>query len=772
MTTEYDPDRITKRICANKEFENCGLSEERVRETLRSFEGNELASIVFLRKYAKRSGDNKVQEWTLEEAKDRWATEIAGIEEKEKSWKNKKPVEYFKELYNYFLPAGRQMSALGNLESTKASLSNCYTTNIEEDSLEGIFQVAYEIAKTFSYSGGQGLCLGSLRPRKSIVSNTARFSTGAVSFAGIYDNITGTIGQHGRRGALAITIPVNHPDVFEFIELKHHDTNKIKYANLSVKISDKFMNAVEMDNDFTLHFATKHEEIRKKVSARELWWKIVQAARDSSEPGLLFWDTVTRLSPASIYNQLKIVGINPCGEQSLSRSGACVLGSILLHEMVVNPFLPQATFDWDRLREAIEGGVRHLDNTVQLNLGRHPLPEQNEKARLGRNIGLGVTGLADTLVALGIQYGSEKALEFTDKLFTFKMENEYLASQRLARDRGSFPLFDPERHYETGFCSALPKYIKDHGRKYGQRNVTISTIAPNGSIAIVAQCSNGIENVFARKSLRAVELGKERETYTIIHPGILRYKKATGKDDIEEKFPSAYEIDWRYKIDLQAIAQKYIDSAISNTVNLPKDVDADTVSEIYAYAWKKGLKGITVYRDTSRANIISSAEEKDTSEKIDTRVHKFIAEGGDKFYIHVSYRNRDIKKPYQIFTVNYKATENDRFVKLSNDLRKYIESLGEVSERKLLQQLDRSQNSLIRTTRLISLGLKHGKIDGILDVVENHAFIGTLAGKLKIILEKSRNAARECSCTKCESKNIRVQEGCSICLDCGNSLCG
>jgi ribonucleoside-diphosphate reductase alpha chain len=766
-----DLDATVDRILSDKELSGLGLNRTRIRQALRSFKGDEIAASVFLKKYALRDERGRALETTLEEAKDRWARAVAGAEKSgREEWEKR-----FRRLYDHFLPAGRQMFALGNNNVKKATFTNCYVTKITDDSIEGIYGAAQSIAKTFSYGGGIGLDVGELRPRGAKISNSALYSTGSVSFMELFSLTSGLIGQSFRRGALMITIPVNHPDIEEFIEIKHGNRDKVKYANISVKLTDEFMRAVEEDRDFTLSFETKHERIEKTVRAGELWRKIVQSARDSAEPGLMFWDQAVRMSPSDVYPNMRIHSSNPCGEQLMEAGSACVLGSLLLHTFVRNPFTPEAEFDFGLFGDMVRGGVRHLDNIVTLNMGKHALPEQEEAARRGRRIGLGITGLADMLASLGLKYDSEEALAFVETVMAVKRNAEYGASMNLAAERGSFEVFDAERHYERGFPSTLPDELKALGHVQGQRNVAISTVAPSGSLSIIAQCSSGIEPIFALRYKRYVELGDERKEFEVRHQGIARFIAATGSSDFPDCWVTAHEIPHEARIRMQAVLQRYVDASISSTVNLPKNVDTETVASIYMDAWKAGLKGVTVYREGSREGILVTDDDfrhEDAAGMpvIDTVVHMVRAEGGDKFYIPVSYRNADLRRPYQVFIMNYKAGENDRLVKLGNDLVRMVRAAG-VDEGRIEKYLSRSSSSLSKVTRFISLALKADLLEECVSILDRHAFAGTLASELHGIFAASLAIGR-LLCKECGSHNVRHEEGCKRCLDCGWTGCG
>lgn len=768
-----------KRVMADDGLQDCGLTEENVKITLESFKGDELATAVFLKKYALRDKDKRVVEFTLEEAKDRWAKEIVSAEKlfpnetTEGQPIQKKNKRYFRELYEHFLPAGRQMFALGNKALKNLTYTNCYVSDIEDDSIEGIFDCAKKLAKTYSYGGGIGTCLGTLRPKNSSVSNSAKFSTGSVSFMELYSLTTRIIGQFGRRGALMLTMPVNHPDIEDFIEIKHNNKERVKHANVSVKLTDEFMNAVMEDKDFELSFATPHETISKTVKAKELWGKITQAARDSAEPGLMFWDEMVRRSPSEVYERLQVHATNPCGEQILEKGGACVLSSLLLHTFVKNPFTPEAEFDFELFEEMTRRGVRHLDNVVELNLGRHALQEQEDAARLGRRIGLGLTGLADLYAAMNLRYNSDEAMVLTEKVMRAKMEAEYNASIDLAIERGSFELYDPRKHFTRGFCADLPEEIQKRAKKYGLRNVAISTVAPNGSLSIIAQCSGGIEPIFCISYQRFVEMGGKRRSFVVKHPGLARYFEVCGKkEELDDRWVNAHEVDHKYRVRLQGLIQKYIDASISSTINLPRDVSVDVVREIYIDAWKEGLKGITVYREGSREGVLVTDEFANQAglPMLDTAIKCVRAEGGDKFYIMVSYKDQNIKDPYQVFVLNYKRADKESFVKTSNALAAMLLEKG-VPQKRIDKYSDRSKDSLAKITRFISLSMKTGNLDACVEVLDRFAFAGTLVSKLYDILKISVEANKT-KCPACGSTDVRMEEGCSTCRSCGHSGCG
>jgi ribonucleoside-diphosphate reductase alpha chain len=763
-------DGVINRILHDKELSNSGLTKEKVLKTLESFQGDEIACSVFYKKYALKDNDDKIIELTLDESKDRWANAIIGAE----TFEAKKDFDYFRELYDYMLPAGRQMYALGNEFVPKASYTNCYVLGIEDDSIEGIYNTAKDMAKTYSYGGGVGICIGNLRPKGAKVSNSAKYSTGAVSFMELFSNTTGVIGQAGRRAALMISIPINHPDVEDFIEIKHNNIDKVKHANISVKITDDFMNAVVEDKDFDLIFETKHEIIRKTIRAKELWNKIITSAHNSAEPGILFWTCAQDRSPSDIYESLRILTTNPCGEQLLQSGGACVLSSVILSNFVKNPFTNSSSFNFDLFLNMIKRGVRHLDNVINLNVGKHAVGIQDISACESRRIGLGITGLADTFAALGLAYDSDEAFKITEKIMKVKMEAEYNASIDLAIERGSFPLYDSSKHFERGFCKDLSEEIKERAKRFGLRNVAISTIAPSGSISIMAQCSSGIEPIFALKYKRYTQLGvDERKEFIIYHQALARYFNINNVKDVPDYWKASHQINYNYRIKLQGLLQKYVDASISSTINLPADVSVETVGQIYIDAWREGLKGITVYREGSREGILVTDEfaKKAGVPEMDSVTYRVKAEGGDKFYIIVSYKNKNIKDPYQVFVMNYKQSDQDTFVRIGNSLVKMLKTKG-VSEERITKYSNRSKTSLEKLTRFLSLSMKTNCLAEAVEILNEHAFVGTLAMQLYDIFSKSIDAKKGlCKNPDCKSSNVRMEEGCMHCLDCGWSGC-
>ncbi len=583
------------------------------KETLDFFKGDEIRARVFYEKYALKDSSGKMVEKTPYELWARVAKEIAAAEttdEKRNEWSEK-----FKWLLAdfRFLPGGRIMFGAG--QQRKSTLLNCYVIPIREDSIEAIFDWCKEAARTYSYGGGVGTDISILRPRGSPVNNSAVHSTGSTSFMNIFSETTHTIGQSGRRGALMITISVDHPDIMSFINIKK-DLRNVRYANISVKITDEFMKAVEADTDFTLRYTNKVVgTYQKTVRAKEVWKELVSSARDWAEPGLIFWDQVKRYSPSE-YNGMEVITTNPCSEQPLQPYGACDLGNLNLAAFVQNAFTDRASLDWINLEKAIRYSVRFLDDVLDYNDVKHPLKQQTEAARSSRRIGVGVTGLGDMFIKLKIKYDSDKALAFVDDLFNKIKHTAYDESIEIAREKGPFPLFDKEKHLTMPFIKTLAPETRQKIAAYGLRNVAILTVPPVGSGSVLAGTSSGVEPVFAFSYTRRSE-SLSQGIFKVYHPLVLEYMSIANLKDSElpEFFIPAHKIQPEFRVKMQGVIQRHVDSAISSTVNLSKDTTVEQVEQIYMQAWKAGCKGITVYREGSREGILITDEEAEAKSK-------------------------------------------------------------------------------------------------------------------------------------------------------------
>ncbi len=471
------------------------------------------------------------------------------------------------------------------------------------------------MARTFSYGGGIGVDISTLRPKGAPVNNAARTTTGAISFMDFYSYITGLIGQNGRRGALMLSISCEHPDLIEFINLKSNLDTCTK-ANISVRVTDAFMKAVEADSDFTLHFTIEDgSEIKKVINAREIFMLLAKRNWEMAEPGILYWDRISN------YNMMqgsgfKYAGTNPCGEQALPAGGACLLGSLNLSEFVKNPFTPSAYIAYEELVWAVKVAVQSLNKVLKEGLPLHPLQEQRDSVNDWRQIGLGSMGLGNMLIKLGIRYGSEESLKVIDNVYGFIARGAINESLDMAKKHGAFPqCTDATKKciVNSDFIKALDLHqpILDDIEKYGLYNSQILTCAPTGTIGTMLQVSTGVEPNFAFSyNRRTVSLNGEEKTYKVYARIVQEYKAVTGNDTLPDYFVSSADVDYHDRIKVQAMLQKYIDASISSTVNLPNSATVEDVADLYMEAWKNGLKGITIWRDGCQRQGILTKEEK------------------------------------------------------------------------------------------------------------------------------------------------------------------
>jgi ribonucleoside-diphosphate reductase alpha chain len=578
-------------------------------ETVNAFGGDDLRARVFYEKYALRDETGKIVEKTPEEMWLRVAREIASPEKTQKLKKEWEENFYWLLSDFRFIPGGRILFGAG--QKRRATLLNCYFMPIKEDSIEAIFEWCKEAARTYSFGGGVGTDISILRPKGAPVNNSAIYSTGAVSFMELLSTTTGTIGQSGRRGALMITIDVGHPDVLDFIDIKNDPSRtKVKFANISIKVSDEFMKAVEEDKDFELKFENEKVKFRKKIRARDLWEKLVKSAWASAEPGLIFWDAVKRFSPTE-YNGMEVHGVNPCSEQALEDYGNCCLGNINLSLFVKDGFESGASIDWEQLEQALRCAVRFLDNILDYNTHKHPLKYQTESSSRSRRIGVGFTGFGDMLAKLNLKYDTLEAVDFADKVFEYIKNIVYEASSDLASEKGSFPALALDTHLSQPFLKTIDERIIEKIRKQGIRNACILTVPPVGSGSVLAGTTSGIEPIFALSYYRRSK-SLSREEFKVYHPLVGEYMNKFGIRDESElppTFVTSHEIKPEMRVRMQAAIQKHIDSCISSTVNLPTDITLEEVEKIYFLSWKLGAKGITVYREGSREGILITEEE-------------------------------------------------------------------------------------------------------------------------------------------------------------------
>ena len=551
---------------------------------------DELRASVFLRRYALRDREGRLLEATPEEMWRRLARQVARVERgalREILWL----LSEFR-----FVPGGRILFGLGNWR--KSTLFNCYFLPIREDSVRGIARFLEEAMRTFALGGGVGTNADVLRPRGAKVGNAGVESSGAVSFMELFSTLAGVMGSSGgRRGALMLAFSDTHPELLDFIRAKTDpERTRIRHANISLRATNAFLQAALADEPWELSFTTPREEIRATIRAKEAWEALVEAAWQSAEPGLLFWDRVRTWATAQ-YGGMEVVGVNVCGEVPMEPYGACNLGSLNLSAFVQAPFTQGARLDFGALEEATRLAVRFLDAIIELGKNRHPLRPQREASLRSRRIGLGVMGLADMLAMLGLPYGSEESIRFAEEVMRRIKEAAYRESARLARERGPFPAFDPREHLKSPFIQALPEDLLREVEK-GLRNAALLSIAPTGSISILAGVTSGIEPIFALTYLRHAG----GSVYLAEHPLLRRYREATGGGLPD--WPTAHQVDPFQRVRLQAALQRHVDQSISSTVNLPRETPKEVVEKLFLTAWKEGCKGITVFREGSREEVM------------------------------------------------------------------------------------------------------------------------------------------------------------------------
>ena len=564
--------------------------------TIENYYGDDqLGSDVLKQKYLAPWEQHPYELWT------RQASALASVE-KTKALKEKWKKKFFTILEDFkFVPGGRIMHGAGR-EDITTTLNNCYVVAVRDDSIKSIYDTIINEALTYKYGGGCGHDLSILRPAGEPINGTGGESCGPTGFMNLFSENTNTIAQHGRRGANMQTLRVDHPDIEKFISIKTGDIEMIKYSNISVLLTHEFMDAVKNDGDFDLTYGG---EVYKTIKAKTLWDEIVYHAHSSAEPGLLFWDTMKDYHNAEYCSPL--ISTNPCAEQPLPDGGCCNLGAVNLERFVDD----NGNFMIDQFKETVGIAARFLDNVVDYNMDRHALENQKKNAENDRRVGLGILGLGDMMVRMGIKYDSEDALQTIEQIMQIFRDTAYETSTELAEEKGQFPNFDWNGFSKSKFIKNLPKSLQQKIKQNGVRNCTLTTVAPTGSGAIVSRVTSGVEPIFATSYKRRVKnngdgYGKTFNEYKVYHP-IIGKLFETDKN-LPDYVVTAHNIDPYFRVKMQGVIQKYIDSSISSTVNLAENITIDTVADIYMTAYEAGLKGITVYREGSREGILVSDE--------------------------------------------------------------------------------------------------------------------------------------------------------------------
>lgn len=833
-------------------------------KSLRYFKDDELAATTFLKKYAVKNQEGQLTEQTPEDMHRRMAIEFARIESRFPAknseglsayGKNRVPLDedailnLFKD-FKYIIPQGSVMAALGN-PYIIASLSNCVVLPSVVDSYGGILHTDEQLVQLFKRRCGVGVDISGLRPSNAIVSNAAGTTTGAVSFMERFSNTTREVAQNGRRGALMLTIDIAHPDVEHFVTIKQ-DLAKITGANISVRISDEFMQAVVNDAEYTHRFpitaTPENAQYTKTIQAKELWETIIKCAHNTAEPGIIFWDRQHWYSTSSIYPEFENASTNPCSEIAMQGGDSCRLIALNLFSFVENPFTNNAQFNYKKFYEITYEAQHLMDDLVELELEHIDRilnkitsdPEENhikkneieiwnllkETGKKGRRTGLGFTAIADAIAALNIKFDTEESMAVVDEIMRTKLQAEFDSSIDMAIERGAFTAWNPLHEEKSEFVQMMKKEFNplyNRMMQYGRRNISISTVAPTGTLSILAQTSSGIEPVFMLGYTRrrkvnpndpnvnvtfVDELGDSWEEFEVYHPKVKMWKDITGKSNIQESpyfGATASEIDWMKRIEMQSLIQKYTTHSISSTINLPNDVSVEKVGEIYIESWKQGLKGITVYRDGSRSGVLVSTDaKKEKNNEKPTQIHANIApkrpikmeaelvrfqNDYDKWLAVVGLLDG---KPYEIFTGKMEDAFNlPSYVtkgwviknKIDEDTKRYdFQYIDKDGYRITIEGLSRSfDKEYWNYAKLISGILRHGMpIADVVDLISGLNLydenINTWKNGVARALKKyipNGTVATDKQCPNCgDSKGLVYEEGCLNCKSCGHSKCG
>ncbi len=825
------------------------------------FGGDELAATVWVSKYALKDSFGNIYESSPVQMHERIASELERIENKYPNPLSYAQIFELLDHFRYVIPQGGPMTGIGN-NFQVASLSNCFVIGHRNpaDSYGGIFRMDEEQVQLMKRRGGVGHDLSHIRPAGSPVLNSALTSTGIVPFMERYSNSTREVAQDGRRGALMLSLSIKHPDAEKFIDAKL-DTNKVTGANVSIKIDDEFMRSVIEGRTYTQQFPIGSAEPKyvQNIDARKLWAKIIHNAWKSAEPGVLFWDTILRESVPDCYADqgFTTVSTNPCGEIPLCPYDSCRLLAINLFSYVEKPFTKEATFNFDLFKEHIHKAMHLMDDIIDLELEKVDLiiekiesdPEDLDVRQVeinlwkkikamalkGRRTGLGITAEGDMLAALGLRYGSEKALKFAVEVHKTLAVEAYRASVMMARDRGAFEVFDAEKEKNNPMICRLrdaDSSLYEDMVKYGRRNIAMLTIAPTGTTSLMSQTTSGIEPVFrpVYKRRRKInpsdknyvatfvdEQGNAFEEYNVYHHKFIDWLTINGYDTSRLQTISdeelqrwvdaspyhratANDIDWVAKVRMQGAIQKWVDHSISVTVNLPNNVSEELVADVYRAAWESGCKGVTVYRDGCRAGVLVDKKSKKEQPKCEEptqsnrRPKSLPAEvvrfkNGKEDWI--AFIGLHEGHPYEIFTGKIeddamyippkitkgnilKVREEDgtkRYDFQYTDRYGYTNTIGGIS--RLFNE------SFWNYAKLISGVLRYNMpIDKVVSLIDglhlDDENINTWKNGVKRALKQyiEDGTRSKGKCPQCGQENMAYQNGCLTCMSCGYSKCG
>jgi ribonucleoside-diphosphate reductase alpha chain len=746
-----------------------------------------IAEQIWDMKYRLKGADGVAIDATIEDTWRRIARSLAEVEAEPAIWEERfyAALEDFK-----YLPAGRITAGAGT--GRAVTLFNCFVMGTIPDSMGGIFDMLKEAALTMQQGGGIGYDFSTIRPRGAEVMGVAADASGPLSFMDVWDAMCRTIMSAGsRRGAMMATMRCDHPDVEAFIEAKQ-DAARLRMFNLSVLVTDAFMEAVKADEAWELRFG---DRIYKTVQARDLWNRIMRSTYDFAEPGVIFIDRINRMNNLNYVET--IAATNPCGEQPLPPYGACLLGSINLARLVSDPFSPAAKLDPAALDDLVRLSVRMMDNVVDAS--RFPLPQQAEEARNKRRIGLGVTGLADALLMVGLRYGSEEAAAQTEAWMKAIARASYLASVDLAKEKGAFPLFDAKKYLASGNMMQMDKDVRDAIAKHGIRNALLTSIAPTGTISLYAgNVSSGIEPVFAYAYTRKVlQKDGSRTEEEVVDYAVKLWRDLKGDAPLPEYFVNAQTLPPLDHVRMQAAAQKWIDSSISKTINCPEDISFDAFKDIYMAAWDQGCKGCTTYRPNDvTGSVLTVSEKTDAAPQTDLGAEVvYLSEPLDRpqalegstyklkwpdseHAIYITVNDIVIaghRRPFEVF-INSKNMEHFAWTvaltrmisavfRRGGDISFVVEELkavfdprgGAWMEGKYIPSILAAIGGVIER-HLVSIGFIEGVGMGLKS--DPHAEVSVVG------------APKGKACSSCGSYEMRMVEGCMTCANCGYSKCG
>ena len=753
-----------------------------------------IAEQIWDMKYRFKQADGTPIDETVEDTWRRIASALAVVEDDPKAWEGK----FYDALADFkYLPAGRITAGAGTARSV--TLFNCFVMGTIPDSMGGIFDMLKEAALTMQQGGGIGYDFSTIRPKGAGVKGVAADASGPLSFMDVWDAMCRTIMSAGsRRGAMMATMRCDHPDVEDFITAKS-DPARLRMFNMSVLITDPFMDAVKADGSWDLVFGG---EVYRTVCARDLWDAIMKSTYDYAEPGVIFIDRINQMNNLNYCET--IAATNPCGEQPLPPYGACLLGSINMARLVADPFEATATLDEAALTDLVATAVRMMDNVVDAS--RFPLEAQQAEAKAKRRIGLGVTGLADALLMVGLRYGSEEAAVQTDAWMHQIARAAYLASVELAKEKGAFPLFDADKFLASGAMQHMDEDVRGAIRQNGIRNALLTSIAPTGTISLYAgNVSSGIEPVFAYAYTRKVlQKDGSRTEEEVVDYAVQMWRDLKGDAPLPDYFVNAQTLAPLDHVRMQAAAQKWIDSSISKTINCPEDISFDDFKEVYMAAWDQGCKGCTTYRPNDVTGSVLSVTSDAAPSEVPAQV-RTSDEGAE-----VVYMSEPLDRPQELEGATYKLKWPDS----EHAIYITVNDLIIAGHRRPFEVFINSKNMehfawTVALTRMISAVFRRGgdvsfvveELKAVFDprggawmqgkyvpsilaaiggVIEKHMIsIGFLAGEgmgLKsdphADVVAFNGAPRGKACSSCGSYELRMVEGCMTCASCGYSKCG